>query len=131
MPRAAIAGITGRPKWRHAKLDNIARDLVDRCFTRTSPNQLSLRKLRRFNRLVVAVCRADVPRRSSRIGSWPWPWQQWSTCRKAAAGSCKLGNEADRDRDRAGRGDRPCRIVVPGRGQRFLLHPVEFVLHGT
>ena len=40
MRQAGITGITGRPKWRHAKPDNIARDLVDRCFTRTSPNQL-------------------------------------------------------------------------------------------
>jgi len=40
MRQAGITGISGRPKWRHAKPGNIARDLVDRCFARTSPNQL-------------------------------------------------------------------------------------------
>ena len=40
MRRAGLAGATGRPKWRHAKPDQIAADLVDRNFARTSPNQL-------------------------------------------------------------------------------------------
>jgi transposase InsO family protein len=40
MRQAGISGITGRPKWRHAKPGNIARDLVGRCFTRASPDQL-------------------------------------------------------------------------------------------
>jgi putative transposase len=40
MRRAGLAGVTGRPKWRHAKPDQIAADLVDRNFTRTGPNQL-------------------------------------------------------------------------------------------
>jgi putative transposase len=40
MRRAGLAGATGRPKWRHAKLDQVAADLVDRNFTRTEPNQL-------------------------------------------------------------------------------------------
>src|SRR5215472_10649427 len=40
MRRAGIAGVTGRPKWRHNKPDNIARDLVDRAFARSEPNQL-------------------------------------------------------------------------------------------
>ncbi len=38
--RAGLAGETGRPKWRHAKPDQIAADLVDRQFSRTGPNQL-------------------------------------------------------------------------------------------
>jgi putative transposase len=38
--RAGLAGATGRPKWRHAKPDQVAADLVDRAFTRTGPNQL-------------------------------------------------------------------------------------------
>jgi transposase InsO family protein len=38
MRRAGLAGATGRPKWRHAKLDQIAADLVDRNFARTEPN---------------------------------------------------------------------------------------------
>jgi putative transposase len=40
MRRAGLAGATGRPKWRHAKPDQIAADLVDRNFARTQPNQL-------------------------------------------------------------------------------------------
>jgi len=40
MRRAGLAGATGRPKWRHAKPDQVAADLVDRAFTRTGPNQL-------------------------------------------------------------------------------------------
>jgi putative transposase len=40
MRRAGLAGVTGRPKWRHAKPDQVAADLVDRNFTRTGPNQL-------------------------------------------------------------------------------------------
>jgi transposase InsO family protein len=40
MRRGGIAGVTGRPKWRHIKPDNIAVDLVDRDFARGGPNQL-------------------------------------------------------------------------------------------
>jgi putative transposase len=40
MRRAGLAGATGCPKWRHAKPDQIAADLVDRNFARTEPNQL-------------------------------------------------------------------------------------------
>jgi putative transposase len=40
MRQAGIAGVTGRPKWRRIKPDNIASDLVERAFTRSGPNQL-------------------------------------------------------------------------------------------
>jgi putative transposase len=40
MRRAGLAGAMGRPKWRHAKPDQIAADLIDRQFSRTGPNQL-------------------------------------------------------------------------------------------
>jgi putative transposase len=40
MRRAGLAGVTGRPKWRHAKPDQVAADLVDRAFFRGGPNQL-------------------------------------------------------------------------------------------
>ncbi len=40
MRRAGIKGVTGRQKWKHAKPDLISRDLVDRQFTRSGPNQL-------------------------------------------------------------------------------------------
>jgi putative transposase len=40
MCRAGLAGATGRPKWRHAKPDQVAADLVDRRFSRTRPNKL-------------------------------------------------------------------------------------------
>jgi putative transposase len=42
MRRAGLAGVPGRPKWRHAKPDQVAADLVDRQFARTEPNQLWL-----------------------------------------------------------------------------------------
>ena len=40
MHRANIQGVTGRPRWRRARPDLVAKDLVDRQFTRTGPNQL-------------------------------------------------------------------------------------------
>jgi len=40
MRRAGLAGAMGRPKWRHAKPDQIAADLVDRQFARSGRNQL-------------------------------------------------------------------------------------------
>jgi putative transposase len=40
MRHAGLTGITGRPKWRHAKPDNIAADRVQRSFARTGPDQL-------------------------------------------------------------------------------------------
>ena len=40
MRRVGLAGATGRPKWRHAKPDQVAADLVDRDFARGGPNQL-------------------------------------------------------------------------------------------
>ena len=49
--RAGLAGATGRPKWRHAKPDQIAADLVDRNFARTSPNQLWVTDIERHEAL--------------------------------------------------------------------------------
>jgi len=42
MRRAGLAGAMGRPKWRHAKPDQVAADLVNREFARSGPNQLWL-----------------------------------------------------------------------------------------
>jgi putative transposase len=57
MRRAGLAGATGRPKWRHAKPDQIAADLVDRQFSRSGPNQLWVTDIERhevlLNRAVV------------------------------------------------------------------------------
>jgi transposase InsO family protein len=47
MRRAGLAGATGRPKWRHAKPDQVAADLVDRNFARSEPNQLWVADLER------------------------------------------------------------------------------------
>jgi putative transposase len=47
MRRAGLAGAMGRPKWRHAKPDQIAADLVDRQFGRNGPNQLWVTDLER------------------------------------------------------------------------------------
>ena len=40
MARAGITGVTGAPKWRQARPDLLATDLVDRHFTREGVNQL-------------------------------------------------------------------------------------------
>lgn len=40
MGRAGVRGVTGRPKWRNAKPDLIAADLVDRQFARSGTDQL-------------------------------------------------------------------------------------------
>jgi putative transposase len=40
MSRANIRGVTGRPRWRRPRPDLVAKDLVDRDFARTAPNQL-------------------------------------------------------------------------------------------
>ena len=40
MQRAGLKGVTGRPKWRRIKPDNIAADRVERDFARSGPNQL-------------------------------------------------------------------------------------------
>lgn len=39
MRRAGLAGVTGRPKWRHAKPDLIAKDMLNRDFTADAPNR--------------------------------------------------------------------------------------------
>jgi hypothetical protein len=39
MSRAGLAGVTGRRKWKRSPTQNLATDLVDRCFARTGPNQ--------------------------------------------------------------------------------------------
>ena len=40
MQQAGIQGVTGRPRWRRPRPDLIAKDLVERDFTRSGPNQL-------------------------------------------------------------------------------------------
>jgi putative transposase len=40
MRRAGLQGVTGRRKWKRTRPDTIATDLVERSFTRGSPNQL-------------------------------------------------------------------------------------------
>jgi putative transposase len=40
MARAGLAGVTGRPRWKRPRPDLIAKDLVDRDFARSGPNQL-------------------------------------------------------------------------------------------
>lgn len=39
MQRAGLVGAIGRPRWRHAKPDQIAKDLVNRDFTAEQPNR--------------------------------------------------------------------------------------------
>ncbi len=72
MRRAAIAGITGRPKWRHAKPDNIACDLVDRCFSRASPNQLWVTDITEHpTREGKVYCCVVLDAYSRRVVGWP------------------------------------------------------------
>jgi transposase InsO family protein len=52
MRRAGLAGATGRPKWRHAKPDQVAADLVDRQFARSGPNQLWVTDIERHEALL-------------------------------------------------------------------------------
>lgn len=40
MHRAGVQGVTGRPRWRRPRPDLVAKDLVERGFSRTGPNQL-------------------------------------------------------------------------------------------
>jgi transposase InsO family protein len=40
MQRAGLRGVTGGPKWKRVKPDNIATDLFNRSFATTGPNQL-------------------------------------------------------------------------------------------
>jgi len=40
MARAGLKGVAGRPKWTRIKPDTIAKDLVNRDFARTGPDQL-------------------------------------------------------------------------------------------
>ena len=69
MRRAGLAGATGRPKWRHAKPDQIAADLVDRNFTRAEPNQLWVADLERHEVLPDrAVMKGTAAGSSQRVG---------------------------------------------------------------
>jgi hypothetical protein len=43
--------VTGRPKWRHAKPDQVAAGLVDRNFARAEPNQLWVTDIERHEAL--------------------------------------------------------------------------------
>ena len=61
MRRAGLAGATGRPKWRHAKPDHIAADLVDRDFARSGPNELW-----------VTDITEHPPARASSTARWCW-----------------------------------------------------------
>ena len=42
MHRANLQGVTGRPRWRRARPDLLAKDLADRQFSRSGPNQLAV-----------------------------------------------------------------------------------------
>src|SRR5438034_3471689 len=65
-------GITGRPKWRHAKPGNIACDLVDRCFSRASPNQLWVTDITEHpTREGKVYCCVVLDAYSRRVVGWP------------------------------------------------------------
>ena len=88
MRRAGIHGVTGRPKWRNAKPDNIARDLVERAFARTGPNQLWVTDItepsaRARARSTAASCSTPSPDGSWAGRSTPLPGRRSSRTRSA------------------------------------------------
>src|SRR5207248_9182130 len=59
-------------KWRHAKPDNIACDLVDRCFSRASPNQLWVTDITEHpTREGKVYCCVVLDAYSRRVVGWP------------------------------------------------------------
>jgi putative transposase len=71
MRRAGLAGVTGRPKWRHAQPDQIAADLVDREFSRTGPNQLWITDITEHpTREGKVYCAVVVAAYSRRVVGW-------------------------------------------------------------
>ena len=63
MARAGIQGVTGRPRWKRPRPDLIAKDLVDRDFARSGPNQLWVVDLERHEALWNRVEVGDLRRR--------------------------------------------------------------------
>lgn len=55
MQRAGLRGVTGRPKWKRTKPDNIASDKVNRSFARSGPNQLWVTDIERHEALLDRV----------------------------------------------------------------------------
>ncbi len=80
MARAGIKGVTGAPKWRRARPDLLATDLVDRRFTREG-----------VNAVVLDVC-------SRRVVGW-----SIDSSPTAALPTCALGTTIDTRRPAAGR----------------------------
>jgi transposase InsO family protein len=71
MHRANIQGVTGRPRWRRSRPDLIAKDLVDRQFTRSEPNQLWVTDITEHHtREGKVYCAAVLDTYSRRIVGW-------------------------------------------------------------
>jgi transposase InsO family protein len=85
MRRAGLTGTTGRPKWRHAKPDQIAADLVDRQFLPPGPNQLWVTDITehptREGKVYCAVVLDAFPRRVVGWSSTPPRPRRWSPTR--------------------------------------------------
>jgi HTH-like domain len=85
MRRADLAGATGRPKWRHAKPDQVAADLVDRAFTRSGPDQLWVTDITEHPpakaSFTVRSCWTPSPAEWSAGPSTPRRQQRWSPTR--------------------------------------------------
>ena len=60
MQRAGIRGVTGRPKWRRTRPDQVATDLVDRAFGRPGPDQLWVTDIERHEALSNRVGVGDL-----------------------------------------------------------------------
>ena len=116
MRRAGLAGATGRPKWRHAKPDQIAADLVDRQFARTGPNQLWVTDITEHpTREGKLYCAVVLDTFSRRVVGW-----SIDAIADRGAGHQRAGH-GHPDPHPTGRRDHPLR---PGRAVRLLgVHP--------
>jgi putative transposase len=52
MSRAGIRGVTGRPRWRRLRPELVSKDLVERDFIRSRPNQLWVTDIERHEALL-------------------------------------------------------------------------------
>lgn len=98
MRRAGLQGVTGRPKWRRVKPDQIATDLVDRQFSRTGPDQLWVTDITEHpTREGKVYCCAVLDAYSRRVVGW-----SIDSSPNAALVTNALGMAIDTRRPRAG-----------------------------
>ncbi|WP_308251942.1 IS3 family transposase [Pseudonocardia sp. KRD291] len=70
MARNDIRGVTGRPRWKRPRPDLIAKDLVDRDFARSGPNQLWATDIEHPTREGTVYCAVVLDVYSRRVVGW-------------------------------------------------------------